>query len=119
QKDGTLSFDAARFQAKADADPAAVQRLIGGTTSQDGVVDLLSSVTDTYTRTVGGSIAVRQDALNRTMRDLQSQMDATQRRLDTMEATLRQRFANLEQVVSQLQSSGSSLLNALSQLETR
>lgn len=116
QKDGTLTFDATKFQAKVTEDPTGVQRLIGGTTGQDGVADLLSATTEGYTRTVGGSIAVRQDALHRTMRDLQSQIDATQRRLDITEATLRRRFANLEQVVAQMQSSGSSLLNALAQL---
>ena len=116
QKDGTLTLDAAKFQARIAEDPAAVQRVVAGAEGQDGVADLLFSATDSYTRAVGGTIAVRRDSLTATMRQMQTQIDDAQRRLDATEQTLRARFANLEHVVSQMQSSGASLLTALSQL---
>jgi flagellar hook-associated protein 2 len=116
QKDGTLSLDSTKFQRALDSDPVGVSTLIAGTTTKDGIADLLSAKADAATKAVTGTIAVRQDGLTATIKSLQKQIDAAQVRLDIKERSLRERFTQLESTVARLQQTGNSLLTQLSAL---
>jgi flagellar hook-associated protein 2 len=116
EKDGTLALDAARFQQALADDPAGVGQLLAGTGSTSGVADLLWTAVEAATRSVSGTIAIRQDGITLATRRLQQQIDTATDRLATQERILRDRFAHLETLVSRLQSSGSSLLAQLESL---
>jgi flagellar hook-associated protein 2 len=116
QKDGTLSLDATAFQAALAKDPESVSALVAGTSSTDGIADILSSRLDTMTKGVTGTIAAREDGLTSQMKAIDQQIDSMQTRLDTTEATLRDKFTNLELLVSRIQSTGNALLSQLSSL---
>ena len=116
--DGTLALDATKFQSALGADADGVRALITGTSTASGVAGRLFDVADGATRAVTGSIAARKTGLSDTIRALQKQIDSTQSRLAVEERQLRQRFAHLEEMVSKLQSTGSSLLSSLTKLGT-
>lgn len=116
QKDGTLSLDGTKFQKALDSDPVGVSTLIAGTTTKDGIADLLSAKADAATKAITGTIAVRQDGITATIKSLQKQIDAAQVRLDIKERSLRARFTQLESTVARLQQTGNSLLTQLSAL---
>jgi len=116
QKDGTLALDATKFQEALTDNPIAVSALIAGTGSNDGIADLLAAKADVASKSLTGTIAVRQDGITATIKTLQTQIDAGLRRLETTEKTLRARFAALESVVARTQSTGGSLLAQLEKL---
>jgi flagellar hook-associated protein 2 len=116
QKDGTLSLDDTKFQNALASDPASVATLFGGTSTSDGLADLLSTAVDTQTKAVTGMIAVRQDGLTSTIKDVQNQIDQATDRLGAEETRLREQFSNLELLVSNAQRSGNAMLQALNSL---
>jgi flagellar hook-associated protein 2 len=116
QKDGTLVLDAAKLQTALTNDPQSVSDLLAGTSSRDGVADLLSARVAAFTETVSGTIAAKQDSLNTQITRLGKDIDTAQARLSVTEQTLRAKFANLEQVVSQIQATGNALVSQLTSL---
>jgi flagellar hook-associated protein 2 len=116
QRDGTLALDSATFQSAMDDDPAAVATLIAGTSTEDGIADLLYEKVDAATKSVTGTIAVRRDGLTATIKTIQDQIDRAVARLTTSEQTLRARFAALEQLVARTQQTGNALLSSLTSL---
>jgi flagellar hook-associated protein 2 len=113
QKDGTLSLDAAKLQQALTSDPQAVSDLIAGTSTRDGVADLLSTKLDAMTKAVTGTIAAKQDGLTAQITATGKQIDAMQARLSTTQKMLTEKFNNLELVVSRIQTAGNSLLSQL------
>jgi flagellar hook-associated protein 2 len=116
QKDGILTLDSAKFQTALTDNPVAVSALLAGTGTQDGIADLLSAKADAASKSVTGTIAVRQDGITASIKTIQKQIDAGLLRLETTERTLRARFVALERVVSQTQATGGSLLEQLKNL---
>jgi flagellar hook-associated protein 2 len=119
QKDGTLVLDAAKLQAALTSDPQSVSDLLAGTGSRDGIADLVSARVATFTRTVSGTLAAKQAALDSQIARLGKDIDRAQARLTVTESTLRVKFANLEQVVSRIQSTGNALVTQLTNLAAR
>ena len=117
QRDGTLSMDTAKFQQAITADPQAVSDLVAGTSSHDGVADLLFAKLQTMTQAVTGTIAEREDGLTSQITSLDKQIDDTQNRLDQTKQMLEEKFQNLELVVSRIQTTGNALLAQLQALQ--
>jgi flagellar hook-associated protein 2 len=113
QKDGTLSLDANKLQQALTADPQAVSDLVAGTSTRDGIADLLSAKLDAMTKAVTGTIAAKQDGLTTQITAAGKQIDAMQARLSTTQKMLTEKFNNLELVVSRIQTAGNSLLSQL------
>jgi flagellar hook-associated protein 2 len=61
----------------------------------------------------GGLIAGREEGLNSRVRSLEDQQERIERRLVTIEKTLRAQFTALDTLVSQLQSTGAFLTQQL------
>jgi flagellar hook-associated protein 2 len=116
QKDGTLALDPVKFQKALEDDPVAVSDLLAGTSSRDGIADLLSAKADAATKAVTGTIAVRQDGLTASIKTIQKQIDAGLARLETTERALRQRFTSLEESVGRIQRTGNALMAQLAAL---
>ena len=116
QKDGTLTLDASKFQQALTRNPQAVSDLVAGTSTQDGVADLIAAKIDAMTKAVTGTIATRQDGLTSQIADTGKQIDQMQLRLDQTQAMLQQKFNNLELLVANIQSTGNALLAQLGSL---
>jgi flagellar hook-associated protein 2 len=117
QKDGTLTLDSTKFQQALSTNPDGLSRVLAGTSTKTGVADLLSQFLQSATKAITGTIATREDGINETIKSVQDQIDADRARLVVTERTLREKFKNLEQVVSQIQSTGNSLLSSLQSLQ--
>jgi flagellar hook-associated protein 2 len=113
---GTLQLDPAKFQAALSTNPAAVSTLVAGTTGQSGIADLLTSVVDAATGAVDGSLTVRQQGLDASIKDMQRQIDAALDRLTVRERTLRAQYAALEDTIGRLQQTQSALSSQLASL---
>jgi flagellar hook-associated protein 2 len=116
-KDGTLTLDATKFQSVVTANVQGTSDLIAGTSTADGVADLLSRAADEATKSVTGTITIRQDGITATTTSLQKQIDAMLERLSASEQRHRARFVALETTIAQLQATQSSLAGQLSSLE--
>jgi flagellar hook-associated protein 2 len=116
-KDGTLTLDGAKFQAAVTANVQATSDLIAGTSTVDGVADLLAKAADEATKTVTGTITVRQEGITSTTTSVQKQIDKMLERLAASEARYRARFVALEKTIGQLQATQSSLAGQLASLD--
>jgi flagellar hook-associated protein 2 len=116
ERDGTLSVDATRFQSVVGDDPEALRTLVAGTSSTDGIADRLVTFLTDATKTVSGAIAARRDGIDSSIRSIQRQIDAAEKRIEASERLLRARFTTLEQVMAEIQSTGTALLTQLQTL---
>ncbi len=99
--DGTLSLDAATFDAFAEASPAAIEDLLGGTTGIGGQLDAL---VDEMTRSSTGLLTIKQDSIRVRTRAFDDQIARIEDAADALGERLRKQFSSLEQAVSLMQS---------------
>ncbi|HYE91712.1 MAG TPA: flagellar filament capping protein FliD [Terriglobales bacterium] len=116
QRDGTLAVDSAKLDTALADDPAAVSTLLAGTSTTSGIADLLATRAEAATKSVTGTIAVRQDGITASIGALQKQIDQGLARLAVTERTLRARFVSLEDLVARTQRTGNALLAQLANL---
>lgn len=107
--DGTLTFDAAKFQSALAAEPVAVQAMLSGT---GGLVTGLKSVTDGLLGSTG-LLAGRTDGLDRQLKSLTTQREALDRRMEALETRYLAQFTAMDVIVAQLQNTGSFLVQQL------
>jgi flagellar hook-associated protein 2 len=112
QKDGTVLFTESTLRDAIADDADAVADVFAGNGTSKGVAADLSSLIADLTGS-NGAFAAQSSSLDRQITDLQDQIDAGTRNVDAYEASLRLQFANLETLVSQLQSQGQALLAGL------
>lgn len=119
QRDGTLALDATKLQKTLTDNPKGVSDLFAGPDSNtsSGIADLFYAAADTATKTITGTIAIRQDGLTKNIKRAQDTIDAAQRRLQAYEQRLRTQFASLEQISAKLQNTGSFLTTQLKSLQ--
>jgi flagellar hook-associated protein 2 len=106
-RDGRLSFNTERFADALTTDEQAVVNLF--TAEGVGIADRLTTTLESYTDTVDGLIKARTDGFDRLIADANSQIERQTQRLDRYEQQLTTRFANLETLLSRLQSQGGAL----------
>jgi flagellar hook-associated protein 2 len=116
QKDGTLQIDSTKLQKALEDDPVAVSTLIAGTTSKDGIADLVAAKVDAATQALTGTIAARQDGITSSIQAIQKQIDSALARLATKERSLRERFANLELLIARTTATGEALMQQIKSL---
>jgi len=116
QRDGTLALDGAKLDAALADDPGAVSALLAGTSTTSGIADLLATRAEAATKSVTGTIAVRQDGITASIGAIQKQIDQGLARLAVSERTLRARFVALEALVDRTQRTGNALLAQLDNL---
>jgi len=107
--DGTLQLDTAKFQKALDASPDAVTKIFA---SGDGVVGKLGTYLDGELAD-NGDIAARNTSLTDSEKDLQDQRDALDARMQVIQDRYMQQFTALDTLLSQLQSTSSSLTQQL------
>lgn len=112
---GKLVLDEAKLNAALDADPLAVQRLLGGVTGTDGVAQAFESAIATYTA-ADGQMSLRVKSVDdeiKRVRDALTRFDA---RLERKEDQFRKQFTALEQALSRSQSMQADLSARLASL---
>ena len=83
------------------------------THATEGIPARLESLAESLTRS-GGLIAGREDGLSSRVRSLEDQQLRMERRLESIEKSLRAQFTALDALVSQLQGTGAFLTQQLS-----
>ncbi|AKU94728.1 Flagellar hook-associated protein FliD [Labilithrix luteola] len=115
-KDGTLSFDATKFDAALAADPTTVSRLFV-TDAGTGATGLMKTIMDSVTSLVTGSkspIQARIDSLSAQSKRLDDSKTALQDRLDKYQEQLKKQFAAMDAAVGKYQQMQSALTASLS-----
>lgn len=108
--DGTLSFDAAKFDAKVASDPNAAQKLFG----TDGAVSKgLDSMLDSNLNSTNGSITLRSNSLNAQIKDLEEQLDDLDRRMEEATTRYTAKFTAMDTLVAQMQTTSDYLTQQL------
>lgn len=108
QKDGSLSLDKEKLSQTMENDPAAVKTFLAGQDNEDG--DGVKGVADFVTETAkqlsesGGLLSQTQDNLDNRIDDTQERIDSRQEQIDNKISRQRERFQQLDQTVSSLNS---------------
>ena len=112
QRDGTLSLDSAQLDEAMDADFDAIGQMFA---SEDGYATRLDALVDNYVG-FNGILDSRTESLNNRIDDINDQREDLSRRLSSLESRLLAEFNAMDQVVGQLNSTGSYLSQQLSNL---
>lgn len=104
---GKLTFNSAKFTEGLAADESAVAAVFGHATN--GIATRLVTQIDVYTDGVDGLLKARSDGFDRMVKSTSDRIDQAERRLETYQKQLEQKYANLESLLSRLQSQGSGL----------
>jgi len=106
--DGVLTVDSDELSTALDTDFISVSRIFiedldNGT---DGVLEQLSDYLDFVTNPVEGLIDIREEGIRDTIDDIQDLIDDKEDRLVRYEERLMQKYAGLERLISQSQTTG-------------
>jgi flagellar hook-associated protein 2 len=103
-RDGSLSFDRARFVEQYEKDPAAVQALLGaGTDAQPGVGARLRDVASQMSRAGDGLLPAAVRAREQQVAGFTDRISAWDQRLALRETALKRQFTAMERALGSLQ----------------
>lgn len=106
---GKLTFNRGKFDEALANDEQAAAAIF--TQATNGIAGRMVDGLKVYTDSVEGLLKNRNDTFDRQVKDTQSRIDQAERRLTLFEQQLQNKYANLEQLLSRLQSQGSSVGN--------
>ncbi len=109
-KDGSFTFDEAKFSAALAADPAKVQKVVSGLAAR--VAEKATAISDPYE----GSLSQKVKGQESLVKDIGSQIENWDRRLEVRRASLQRTYSALEVSLSNLQSQSSWLAGQLATL---
>lgn len=100
-RSGKLSLDASKFDKAMAADSPSVTKLLSGVDGgAQGVMDVVSSAVDGFTRTGTGLLATRNEALTATAKRLQGRIDKEEIRINRYAELLRKQFTRMDTQVA-------------------
>ncbi len=99
-KDGTLQLKQSELTDAVARDPSEVQRILGGSAGQDGVMDLLRDLVDGFTQSTTGLLATRKEALNDRADALNQRIEKAEERIDLQAELLRKQFSAMDSTVA-------------------
>ena len=99
-KEGTISFDSAKLDTALAADSGSVAKVLAGVSGDDGVMDVLADVVDSFNQTGTGLIATKKETLEQRAKTIDARVDREQKHLDWYEEMLRRQFSNMDGSVS-------------------
>lgn len=124
QDGGGFKFDEAKFKAAFAEDPNAVASLFldggttGATTGNKGFAEQISALAKKATDSVSGSLTAAIKGENKTVADLNKQVDRWTERLDAYRKQLVKQFAAVDTMISNFKSQQSHLAGQLASLPT-
>jgi flagellar hook-associated protein 2 len=116
-KDGTLTFDSAKFKQSLSSNPTVAINLLNGTATGASLFKPLSDFTKTYDQ-FNGVIQSRQDGITAQQSRLNSDIDRLNRRLTQIETRYRAQFSALDALMGKMQQTSTALTNSLTSLKT-
>jgi flagellar hook-associated protein 2 len=112
-RSGKLSLDSAKFDKAVTADSAAITKLLSGTDGgAQGVMDIVSSTVDVFTRTGSGLLVNKSDSLSSASKRLQGRIDSEETRVNRYADMLRKQFSLMDTLVSGYKSQSTYLTSA-------
>ena len=119
-RDGTLTFDKAKFLAAYAKDPTAVQAVLGnGTAANPGVAGRLAALATAATQSGTGSVSLAISNRQSRITDLTKQIDAWDTRLAMREKTLRAQFNAMESALGTMKSQSNWLAGQIAGLSNQ
>lgn len=112
-RSGKLALDSAKFDKAMAADPAGVTKLLSGTDTTSGVMDVVSSAVDLFTSRDKGMLTGKTDALQATTKRLQDRIDREEIRVNRYADQLRKQFTQMDTQVAGWNSQGNYLSQQL------
>jgi flagellar hook-associated protein 2 len=109
QKDGTLSFDAAKLRTVLDSQMSGVANLFAGSAGVGGYGTQMSSLLTGFTDTTNGTLTAATKGLNTTLDSLGKQYTATSARIDATIARYKAQFTQLDTLISSMNQTSSYL----------
>jgi flagellar hook-associated protein 2 len=131
ERNGTITFTAAKFSSALAADPEMAQKILGGSTGAgvdnvdhtpddpivvDGIAARMSVLAERASDSATGMITTLATSQDTRAKDLQKQIDAWDLRLASRKATLTAQFNAMEKALGTLQNQASWLTSQLSSL---
>ena len=107
--DGTLELDSTAFKEQLSDNFNLVVNAFSG---EDGMLSKLDSMVEEYTKS-GGLLSEREDELNSTISDVEAEESENESYLEQYEESLRQKYANLDTMISGYNTSLSYLSSVL------
>ncbi|MFQ6572772.1 flagellar filament capping protein FliD [Pseudomonas sp. UM16] len=116
-KDGTLEFNDVKFSA------ALNDKKLGGEvqalfTKDDGVIARMNKAIEPFLQS-GGTLDKRSDALNRSQRQLESQQEALDYRIESLTASLTKKYIAMDVAVGKLKAQGDSIASLFDALNAQ
>lgn len=112
-RDGTLAFDDSKLTKALSTNPDAVMKVLAGTSSSDGVMDVMSHLVDSFNQTGTGMLITKRSTLDANAKRMQERADDEQSRLDNYRAKLEKQFQAMDDAMTAA-SSTSAYLTKLS-----
>lgn len=112
-RSGRLSLDAGKFDKALAADAASVTKLFAGVDGgAQGVMDVVSSAVDDFTRLGTGRLVTRSEALTAAAKRFQTRIDNEETRINRYAEQLRKQFTQMDTQVAAYQNQINYLLSA-------
>jgi flagellar hook-associated protein 2 len=111
-QDGSLTLDAAKFDAAVESDPSLLDDLLTGV----GLSEALSDLADKYGDSSQGLLDAKQDAIRDRIDDLDRGIERINRRADQLEIRLSRQFTALETTMAELNSQTSYIMTLFQNL---
>ena len=105
--DGTLTIDSGKLGAALQANPQAINDIFSRAST--GVGAAVKTLSDRYTNVVDGLFTTSTKSLNNRIKQMDTQADSMQARIDSFKANLTAQFTAMEQIVSGLKTTGNFL----------
>jgi flagellar hook-associated protein 2 len=97
---GKLSLDSVKLDKALAADPDGVSKLLSGTDSVKGVMDVVSTAVDLFTSRDKGMLTGKSDALQAATKRLQDRIDREEIRVNRYAEQLRKQFTQMDTQVA-------------------
>lgn len=118
QRDGTLAFNTAKFDAAMASSTTNVGDLLSSTsTAAPGLAVRMTTVLDSILSS-NGVLASRTEGINRSITDIGRQRESLSRRLDKIEQRYRAQFTSLDTLVSSMKKTSDYLTQQLASLSS-
>ncbi|MCL2655856.1 MAG: flagellar filament capping protein FliD [Betaproteobacteria bacterium] len=115
QADGTLGIDSDKLTAALSDPTKDASKIFTGVAGTDGIMTKVSASV-TAMLDDSGVVGARTNGLNTNIKSLGDRIDSLNSQMDVIEARYRQQFTNLDTMISQLNSTGSYLLQQLAKM---
>jgi flagellar hook-associated protein 2 len=112
-RSGKLTLDSGKFDKAMAADSAGVTKLLSGSDGgAKGVMDIVSSSVDDFTRLGSGRLVTRSEALTATTKRLQKRIDSEETRINRYADQLRKQFTQMDTAVANYKNQSTYLTSA-------